>query len=406
MPHGSTQAKPKRNTKKPLQKATVTVTAREPRNQSASNIDKRILERIQKCLNRAHHANTTESEAKAALFLSQKLMSQHNVTQADLMAADKNESKAHYGGRSIVSITKVAGSSSRVTRETFVHNLATAMCTLFDCKSFSTDLHSRIEWTFFGIAENTVASAMGFEMAHNKILDWACAYKGGSSSNSYRIGVADGLKEMARLEKRKELTDAKRKELDLISAREREEEQERQRELDRLRSLPPTCASNHSSTSDSEEDSVSMKPDPDLANLDSDNEPEMDEIGVKADFDAGDVEIIDLCDDVDEAIERFIKQEPTEPVNPSEIPRPREEPETKIKTEPNLQPDPVISPWDSGMQLVQFRATAEQVADDYLKRKNIKLRKSRKRSSYARDIGAYLQGQRDSAKIKIRRTEE
>jgi hypothetical protein len=44
---------------------------------------------------------------------------------------------------------------------------------------------------FYGITENTVAAATGFEMAHNKILGWACSYKCGSSAFSYRIGVAD-----------------------------------------------------------------------------------------------------------------------------------------------------------------------------------------------------------------------
>jgi hypothetical protein len=101
-------------------------------------------------------------------------MSQHNVTQADLMAADKNDNKAHYGGRSIVRITKIGGSSDRVIEEAFTNTLARAMCTLFDSKCFSTDYRTRIEWTFFGIADN-VAAAMGFDLAHDKILEWACA---------------------------------------------------------------------------------------------------------------------------------------------------------------------------------------------------------------------------------------
>jgi hypothetical protein len=102
MPAESFRAKRKGTTRKPTQKATVVESARENRSQPASTVDKKILDRIQKCLNRAYHVNTTESEAKAALFVSQKLMSQHNVSQADLMAFDDNGSKAHFGGRSIV----------------------------------------------------------------------------------------------------------------------------------------------------------------------------------------------------------------------------------------------------------------------------------------------------------------
>jgi hypothetical protein len=63
----------------------------------------------------------------------------------------------------------------------------------------------------------------------------------------------------------------------------------------------------------------------------------------------------------------------------------------------------VTSLWESGMQLVQFRATAEQVADDYLKHSNIKLRSGRKRSSIVRDLCAYRCGQQNSSTIEVHR---
>jgi hypothetical protein len=55
------------------------------------------------------------------------------------------------------------------------------------------------------------------------------------------------------------------------------------------------------------------------------------------------------------------------------------------------------------MQLVQFRATAELVADDYLKQNKINLRSSRERSSTIRDLDAYRRGQKDSSKLEIHR---
>lgn len=201
MPTESSRAERKGSSRKPTQKATIVKSARENQSNPTSTVDKKILDRIQKCLNRAYHVNTTETEAKAALFLSQKLMSQHNVSQADLMAIDDNGSKAHFGGRSVVSITKSAGSFKRVMKEAFVGKVARAMCTFFDCKHFSTDYNTHVDWTFFGIASNTAAAAMSFEMAHNKILEWACAYKGGTPIFSYRLGVADGLVAMANREK-------------------------------------------------------------------------------------------------------------------------------------------------------------------------------------------------------------
>lgn len=79
------------------------------------------------------------------------------------------------------------------------------MCTFFDCKSLSTDYGIAVEWTFFGITSNTVAAALSFEMTHNLILEWACAYKGGAPTFSYRLGVAGKLRKTVSQEKQREL---------------------------------------------------------------------------------------------------------------------------------------------------------------------------------------------------------
>ncbi|KAJ5346972.1 uncharacterized protein N7506_000225 [Penicillium brevicompactum] len=400
----ASQAGRKRSARKPVQKATVIETAHEILSKAASPVDKRILDRIQKCLNRAHHANTSEAEAKAALFVSQKLMSHHNVTQADLMASDNNSNKAHYGGRSVVSITRTGSSSKRVTKEAFAMKLATTMGTLFDCKSFSTDFRTSLQWTFFGIAQNTVAAAMGFQFAHNQILDWAGAYKGGTTTFSYRLGVADGLAAMAYCEKKREFEQVQRKELDLIAAKESEESKKRQREVNRLHLLP-TSKADSSSPSDSEDKLLVPKsPSLDMADsgMDSDSEPdEVDVLVFKADFNIDDAQIQNFGDDLDDSINRFVKDESSEPSNSIEIPKYSMGSEATVK--PESSPTSVTSPWESGMQLAQFRATAEQVADDYLKQNNIKLRSGRKRSSNVRDLCAYQRGKQDSSKIQIRR---
>ena len=46
----------------------------------ASSVDKKILDRIKKCLAKANHPNTVESEAQAAWRFSARLMQQYNVT--------------------------------------------------------------------------------------------------------------------------------------------------------------------------------------------------------------------------------------------------------------------------------------------------------------------------------------
>lgn len=123
MPPQTSQTERCGTLRKPIQKATVIKSARKYQSQAVSSVDKTILERIQKYLDCAYHANTIEAEAKIALFVAQKLMSQHNVSQADLMVSDDNGSKARYGGRSIVCIKKIAGSSKRVLKEAFTEKI-------------------------------------------------------------------------------------------------------------------------------------------------------------------------------------------------------------------------------------------------------------------------------------------
>ena len=398
MPPIPGQASARSSNRRPSQKATVIKTADSGQAQRSSRVDDKILERIQKCLSRAHHPKSSELEAKAALFISQKLMNQHNVTQADLMAADGNSNKASFGGRSKVRITKTDKSAKRVMMEAFTFKLAQAMCTSFDCKCYSTHGGEVVEWSFFGIASNTAAAALAFEMAHNRILDWACFYKGGIPTFSYRIGVADGLAAMAYREKQRELDQVRRKELEFLAFQEREVAKKDQHESQRLQ-LPPfqLITSVDHRYPDPENRFTALDIDPCFEEDDSED------FGLKADFSTGDMEIIDLCGDVNESIDTFVKREPGEPRRATEVPAFQPGSAADVKAEPVATPSPAASPWVSGAQLVQFRATAEQVADDYLAEHKIKLSPGKKRHCVIRDFDAYRQGQRDSSKIELSR---
>ncbi|KAE8334957.1 hypothetical protein BDV24DRAFT_171759 [Aspergillus arachidicola] len=368
-----------RRQRQPLQKATVVKTAQVKAKDTPETLDKEVLGRIQKCLDKARHETTTELEAKAALFLAQRLMAQYNVSQADLVANSNDGSKARYAGRSKVSITNVKDSTARVIKETFVRKLARAMSIFFDCQCFSTDHRTSIHWYFFGIAGNTVTAAGAFEMAHNKILDWACLYKGGSSTFSYRIGVADGLVAMANREKKIELAMTRKKELDMVAAKEREEAMERERELERLRSMPSLAVDPAESEDESQDEApgfpdINGMSDQPFSFLDSHEHGNLNSGEVMADFDENDENVIDLTGD-----EFWIENPPA------------------IKREVMSS-----SPWASEMQLVRFRATSVQVADDYLKERNIKLRRRKARHVVSRDSSAYREGWKDSSKIDFR----
>ena len=104
----------------------------------------------------------------------------------------------------------------------------------FDCKSYSTKKLSSFKWTFYGIAGNTAAAAMAFEMAYNLILNWSMSKIGVSTRHSYSIGVADSLYNLAQEEKREEIIKARKKEEEIIAKCLEEEQCQRQKEIDRL----------------------------------------------------------------------------------------------------------------------------------------------------------------------------
>jgi hypothetical protein len=194
----------------------------------------RILARIRKCFAIANHANTPEAEAKAALRMGSKLMSQYNVTQAEAFEQSNDEDQAQHGGQSVVAITATDNSHGRVQNYGFTNTLASAMCVFFDCKSYSTARSTSFEWTFYGIASNTAAAAMAFEMTYNLILAWSMLKKGISTRHSYCKGIADGLYHLAKEEKNEEMKKAKEKEAEDMKKHLEEEQFQRQREIDRL----------------------------------------------------------------------------------------------------------------------------------------------------------------------------
>lgn len=405
---------------------------------STADIDNAIIVRIRKCLERANHPSTPEAEAKAALHLASRLMGQYNVSQAEILAHETPDAQRQYAGQSIVSIQRVDCNGSKpVLHHGYLDALVAAMNGFFDCKAYSAVFRSSLEWTFYGIAENTVAAAMAFEMAYNLIAEWARPHKGVGGKNSYCLGISQELKRMSIETKAAEEEEVKKMERDAIATKVTQEKAERQAQLDRLASLSPSPTERPSyepgvrvahhgnadnpiwldSESDGEENF-----DNDLDTGDQ-NPEESDEDCFEPDFKVIGERSVNPFGDLDEEINKLIKiedssPEPTPFSHSSAHPAPSTQGDSPPRKDsgvgssagtmqdesgPTETETGLEVKWTSHVQLVQFRETATKIAEDYLKDQGIKLGRGSVRSSVIRDREAYDRGVRDAKKIDVHR---
>jgi hypothetical protein len=391
---------------------------------STADVDSAILLQIKKCLDRANHPGTAELEAKAAFHLASRLMGQYNVSQAEVLAHEPAAIHRQYAGESVVSIKRIDGDQSKtVKHQSYVDNLCHAMGRFFDCEFYSTSTPLALEMTFYGIAENTVAAAIAFEIAYNLVTEWARSRRGAGCKNSYCRGASDELNRLAKREKEAEEVEAKNAEVEAMALKMKKVDVERWLQLSSLAppESPGTCSS----------------PEPAWAGESIDNDGKLSQhadSGVKwsdwltedglrgvcgTDFteenasDRGgeDTEPAFMVEPedghspfggLDEDIARPIKRGPSEDLvdicSPllSHAPLPARVPaeygaagvytvtmDEVVKTTPKLYLLPQL-PWTSHTQLINFRATAAKIADEHLRDKGVNFcRRSAKPSANA-----------------------
>lgn len=404
-----------------------------------------ILSRIQKSLALAKHPGTGEAEAQQALRLATRLMSSQNLTQADILASSSAETNQSRAGMSIVEI--VSQTSATPRNESWVNQVAIAVNLFFDVKAYSTSYANRtkLSWTFYGLAINTVAAAHAFEMVHNQVLTWAyekAAKKlvsGKTGKNSYCQGVAAGLIALAKKEKKEEMRLAIEGEKKRLKEAEKEEQkqvkEQKERLQDPIRVKPEPredLASGSTSRNVKLEDAVDeedVKPfrngfkrsasqdlnegygrwsenhtngGPKLENGHGCDDDSDDDAGHERFYDMNnDPDGIEEPDDIkphfDEALERDIIDltDDLDDPSPSDI---------KPKVEPKAEPEDVGAGWQSSNQLIRFRQDAEKIADDYLASQHSGLKlKKRAKSSFKKDSNAFEQGREDAKKIDVKR---
>ncbi|KAJ3908029.1 hypothetical protein F5879DRAFT_939304 [Lentinula edodes] len=223
---------------KPPNKAKVVILAGEDDSNHSlpENIDQTTLERAKKAWNLHTHPGTTENEARQACRLAMKLMSKLNITQAQLLEAMKEKDKIlTQAGQSVVSIRCSPGKSMYISAWSETASLA--ICNMFDVRNYTQvgDESNQVDFVFYGLGPNTVTAACGFAMVYNLIMEWRMANKeakGISGKNSYCRGVADGFYDFSKKEKRREEKEAEAAELRrLETQREAEEAQRLQLEI-------------------------------------------------------------------------------------------------------------------------------------------------------------------------------
>lgn len=336
----------------------------------ATGMDEAIISKIKKCLDRAHHPNTLPSEADAAQQLAIRLMSQHNVTQAEVLQSENGESHQQYAGKSTVLIERTDGDNSKAVRtQSFLTDLFDTMSESFNCKSYYDTGYSSLEVTFYGIASNTVAAAMGLEVAYNLIVEWAREVKGTHKKNSYCLGAASGYRETALKEKAAEEAKAKQVEEEMLM------QQDRDLPYKTSASIPV-----RPSRADSAASSISTSPPPGEAPLSRSLSPESE--------DDSDKNSVAGQSDFSERDEADLQ---TPGIIGSSLDRAR-----------SASPD-VQGAWHSHTQLVRFRNTANEIADEYLKSQNFKLYSSKGRNRTARDRDSFNKGEKDGKTIDVHR---
>ncbi|KII92588.1 hypothetical protein PLICRDRAFT_89155 [Plicaturopsis crispa FD-325 SS-3] len=405
-------------------------------------IDAAVLGRIKKALALASHEGTGEQEAKAALRMASKLMAQYSVTQADILSQETDAEKLKRAGTSVVAIKSTKSNS--VNLETWAMGVAHAITTFFDCQVYTERIGDdydigRVQFCFYGLAEQTVAAAYAFEMVYNLVMTWSlqnAAAVGRHRKHAYRMGVAHGLEDLANKEKKDERKKAITREQNLLQKKVEEERAEDQKRIARLQDPPNTSDVDAKEESgpgsrkvkeeqidertkvkieeveDEDEVSRPLKADPHPgpsykreagsphASMDLDDPPEDPDRGdfipglfAAADFDEDGPSREDCLDDSSGDEGPLPDMAPSASMPPPAPPAKVDEDAEEVK-------------WNSVNQLVAFREASVAIGDEYLKSTGLKLRKGRKSKPLElKDYDArqvFEDGKRDAKKIDVR----
>ncbi|KAL8291406.1 hypothetical protein RQP46_002384 [Phenoliferia psychrophenolica] len=380
-------------------------------------------------------------EAKQAFRMASQLMAKVNLSMADILASESEEEKDKRAGETIVRITPREG--TKVLFLDWMRTCRSAVKDAFLVKAYkSVSYHGGqvLDLHFYGLATNAAAAASAYEMVQNLILEMSLRrtdLKGQVGFNSYRRGVARGLLESAREERKREEQDAEELEQRLIAASDAQAEKARVDELARLAGpssrlyssaesstlptpKPPTPTSSIppapplSPFAAEESDSAWLRREAPIVNATAPKGTKTYTTTFDSDSDLTDPDS-DSDSDGDEGAPSpaasasgggggsdWAPNPSPAPLSRSASPR---SPSSFAPRPPSPPHEDATATWTSPGQLALFRSTADAIADSFIKSQGVKLRKhkGRKRKALKYDSKAYKAGKEDAKKIDLKR---
>eukprot|EP01018_Ginkgo_biloba_P017442 Gb_06311 [translate_table: standard] len=177
-----------------------------------------IKERIRKMLELGLHPDTPDIEAQQALKNAQRLLTKHNLQQAEVMKGALKDSNALVGGMRVVEL-RSKGKIERIGRiEQWVVDLAHVIADNFDTQYFTrkyTKKDRPLQVVFYGIKQNADCAGYAFAATFNRITVMSAKYNPSKNlddeeneeptvqstytriaRNNYKLGIVAGLREV------------------------------------------------------------------------------------------------------------------------------------------------------------------------------------------------------------------
>lgn len=175
-----------------------------------------IKERIRKMLELGLHPDTPDIEAQQALKNAHRLLTKHNLQQAEVIEGALKDSSALAGGMRVVELRykRRIGRLERI--DEWVNELVHVIADNFDTQYFTRKYDRRdrpLQVVFYGIKQNADCSGYAFAATFNRITIMSANYNPSKSSvdkdnqehaaqrtytriarNNYKLGIVEGLR--------------------------------------------------------------------------------------------------------------------------------------------------------------------------------------------------------------------